>query len=112
MLLPIFSGVLPFLLPARLSSVLMGAGSSPFVTWLSLVSYRDVRAALHYSVYPHIAWAGIATGEGPVSVLAACLLGIIVPALGGLWTWRYLIAHFDRLIGRPFRKEGGRTKDE
>jgi ABC-type transport system involved in multi-copper enzyme maturation permease subunit len=99
--LPIASGVLPFLLPAKLSSVVLGVASIPFVTWLSLVSYRDVRAALHYAVYPHLAWAGIATGEGPVWVLTTCLLGIIVPALGGLWGWRYLIANFDRLIGRP-----------
>jgi hypothetical protein len=67
------------------------------------VSYRDVRAAVQYSVYPHLAWAGIATGEGASSVLATCLLGIILPALGGLWSWRYLLAHFDRLIGRPSR---------
>jgi len=103
LILPLVSAALPFLLPARISSVLWGAGSTPFVTWLSLVSYRDVSAALHYSVYPHLAWAGIATGEGASSVLAACLLGIILPALGGLWSWRHLLAHFDRLIGRPSR---------
>jgi len=110
LILPLVSGFLPFVLPARMSSVLMGAGSVPFVTWLSLVSYRDVRAALHYSVYPNLAWAGIATGEGTISVLATCLLGIIGPALGGLWIWRYLITNFDRLIGRPSLAE--RRKDE
>jgi hypothetical protein len=103
LMLSILSGLLPFLLPARMSSVLWGAGSTPFVTWLSLVSYRDVRAALHYSAYPYLAWAGIHTGEGMIAVLATCLLGILAPALGALWCWRYLIAHFDRLIGRPSR---------
>jgi len=103
LILPIVSGFLPFVLPARMSSVLLGAGSAPFVTWLSLVSYRDVRAALHYTFYPHLAWAGIASGEGAIPVLATCLLAIIAPAVGGLWIWRYLIASFDRLIGRPAR---------
>jgi ABC-type transport system involved in multi-copper enzyme maturation permease subunit len=102
MLLPIFSGILPFVLPARVNSVVLGAGSSPFVTWLSLFSYRDARAALQYSAYPQIAWAGIATGEGWAAVAAACVLGIVLPAAGGLWCRRYLIAHFDRLIGRPW----------
>jgi len=101
LILPVVSGIIPFLLPARLSSVLIGAGSTPFVTWLSLVSYRDVRAALHYSVFPNLAWAGIAAREGVIPVLATCLIGIIVPALGGLWIWRTLLANFDRLIGRP-----------
>jgi ABC-type transport system involved in multi-copper enzyme maturation permease subunit len=102
-MLPICSGFLPFVLPARLSSVLLGAGSTPFVTWLSLLSYRDVRAALHYSAYPHLAWSGIATGEGLFPVLATCLLGILAPALGGFALWRYLLADFDRQVGRPTR---------
>ena len=42
------AGFLPFLLPSRWASVLLGAGSPPFVAWLSLVSYRDVRNALHF----------------------------------------------------------------
>jgi ABC-type Na+ efflux pump permease subunit len=99
--LPIASLALPYLLPARLSSVLWGAASWPFVTWLSLLSYRDVRAALEYPVYPHLQWIALYTREGPLPVLAACLIGIIAPLLGGLWTWRYVTRHFDRLIGRP-----------
>ena len=83
----------------------MGAGSSLFVTWLSLLSYRDVRAALHYSVYPQIAWASIATGEGPLRVAATCLIGILAPAAAGWWIWRYSLANFDRLIGRPWKAE-------
>jgi hypothetical protein len=58
---------------------------------------------VHYTVYPHLAWAGIATGEGAIRVLATCLLGIILPAVGGLLGWKDLLAHFDRLIGRPCR---------
>jgi ABC-type Na+ efflux pump permease subunit len=96
---------LPFLLPARFNSVLLGAGSNLFVGWMSLVSYRDVRAALQYAVYPPLEWMGIGTGEGPLWALAACFLGIVAPAAGGWWVWRYTIAHFDRLVGRPWRAE-------
>ena len=92
---------LPFLIPARFDSVLLGAGSHLFVGWMSLVSYSDVRAALHYTVYPPLEWMGIGTGEGPLWALAACFLGIVAPAVGGWWAWRYTIAHFDRLVGRP-----------
>ena len=96
---------LPFLIPARFNSVLLGAGSHLFVGWMSLVSYRDVRAALHYAVYPPLEWMGIGTGEGPLWALATCFLGIVAPAVGGWWAWRYAIAHFDRLVGRPWRAE-------
>ncbi len=47
---------LPFLLPAKFNSVLLGTGSPPFVAWMSLVSYRDVRNAWQYSVYPALQW--------------------------------------------------------
>ncbi|MFI5461163.1 MAG: ABC transporter permease [Isosphaerales bacterium] len=97
---------LPFLLSARFNSVLLGAGSNAFVGWLSLVSYRDVRAALHYAAYPPLEWVGIGTGEGPLWAFAACVLGIVAPAVGGWWAWRSTIAHFDRLVGRPWRAEG------
>jgi hypothetical protein len=96
---------LPFLLPARFNSVLLGAGSPLFVGWISLASYRDVRAALHYAAYPPLAWMGVGTGEGPLWALATCVLGIVASGVGGWWAWRYIIAHFDRLVGRPWRAE-------
>jgi hypothetical protein len=43
----------------------------------------------------------IDTGEGPLSVAATCLIGIIIPAVWGLCLWRDALANFDRLIGRP-----------
>jgi hypothetical protein len=96
---------LPFLLPAHFNSVLLGAGSPLFVGWMSLVSFRDVRAALQYPAYPPLEWMGIDTGEGPLWALAACVVGIVAAALGGWWIWRYTFAHFDRLVGRPWRPE-------
>ena len=98
------AGVLPFLLPSRWSSVLLGAGSPPFVAWLSLVSYRDVRNAWHFPVYPALQWMHLDTGEGPLWVAATCLVGIIVPAVGGLFLWRFALARFDRRIGRPCKE--------
>jgi ABC-2 family transporter len=99
----LFSSAVPFLLPSRFSSVLLGAGSHPFVLSLSLASYREVRAAFHFASYPTLQWIGLNTGEGPLLVLATCLLGIVGPALGGWWNWRYAIENFDRLVGRPWR---------
>jgi ABC-2 family transporter protein len=99
----LFSSALPFLLPSRFSSVLLGAGSHPFVLSLSLASYREVRAAFRFASYPMLQWLGIDTGEGPILVLATCVLGIVGPALGGWCCWRYALANFDRLVGRPWR---------
>ena len=58
------SGVLPFLLPARLSSVFLGAGSPPFVSFLALTSYRDVRNAWQYQAYPFLQWAVLRPTKG------------------------------------------------
>ncbi len=96
------SGALPFFLPAGLNSVLLGAGSLPLMLWLSLLSYRDVHALVQTS-YPHLGWIGIHTGEGPGWLLAAWLLGTLVPALGGWWFWRSTLAQFDRWVGRPWQ---------
>ena len=95
------SGFLPFVLPARLNSVLVGAGSPPFVGFVSLVSYRDMRNAWSYPVYPFLQWIRIMTGEGPLVVATTCLIGILIPAVAGFYLWRLSLAHFDRLIGRP-----------
>jgi ABC-type Na+ efflux pump permease subunit len=92
---------LPFLLPRMVNSVFLGAGSPPVVAWLSLVSYRDVRNAWQYSLYPALQLMHIETHEGAFSVAATCLIGIIIPAVWGLYVWRNVLANFDRRIGRP-----------
>jgi hypothetical protein len=93
--------ILPFLLPGMLNSVLLGAGSPPFVAWLSFVSYRDVRNACQYSVYPALQLMHIDTREGAFSVATTCMIGIIIPTVWGLYLWCVALASFDRLIGRP-----------
>jgi len=97
--------VLPFLLPRMFNSVLLGASSPPLVAWMSLVSYRDVRNACQYSVYPALQWMHIDTREGPTLVAATCLIGVIIPAVCGLYLWRDALTNFDRLIGRPRKSE-------
>ncbi len=97
---------LPFLLPGMFNSVLLGAGSPPVVAWLSLVSYRDVRNACQYSVYPALQLMHIDTREGPFLVAATCLIGITIPAVWGLYLWRDALANFDRQIGRPCKSKG------
>lgn len=96
--------VLPFLLPRMFNSVLLGASSPSFVAWMSLLSYRDVRNARHYSVYPALQWMQVDTGEGPILVAATCLIGIIIPAVCGLYLWRDALINFDSLIGRPRKR--------
>jgi hypothetical protein len=103
MSLLVVSSALPFLMPARLNSVIFGAGSYPLVLCLSLASYQEVRAAFEYAAYPPLQWIGIDTGEGPLTVILTCMLGIAGPALGGWWFWRHSLVHFDRLVGRPWR---------
>ncbi len=97
------SGLLPILLPGRSASVVLGASSPPFVAFLSLVSYRDVRNAGSFRVYPLLQWMNIATDEGPLRVAATCLIGIMILTAAGFYVWRSSLTHFDRLIGRPFK---------
>jgi ABC-type transport system involved in multi-copper enzyme maturation permease subunit len=101
--------IVPFLMPGHWNSVGMGAGSPPFVVWLSLVSYRDVRAAGRYAVYPHLQWIHMTTGEGPLAVVATCLISIIVPVACGLYIWRNAVLHFDRVVGRPYQTPNAAT---
>ena len=103
-------GVLPLLLPVRLNSVVLGAGSPPFVAFLSLASYRDVRNAWSYPAFPFLQWMNVATGEGPLWVAATCLIGVVAPTVAGFYLWQFSLNHFDRLIGRPCKIEPAATQ--
>jgi ABC-type Na+ efflux pump permease subunit len=104
------AGALPLTLPVRLNSVLLGAGSPPFVAFLSLASYRDVRNAWSYPAFPFLQWMNVATGEGPLRVAATCLLGVVIPTVAGFYLWRFSLNHFDRLIGRPCKIKPAATQ--
>jgi ABC-type transport system involved in multi-copper enzyme maturation permease subunit len=104
LLLPLGSAVLPFLLAGPLGSVVWGALSPPFMLWLVLVSWREMRSSLREPIYPCLAWIGTTLRDTPLTVGAALLIGIGVPALWGYRNWRYTVANFDRLVGRPWRE--------
>jgi ABC-type transport system involved in multi-copper enzyme maturation permease subunit len=98
------SGVLPFLLPSWLNSALIGAGSPPYVVWLALVSYRDIESAVPGRSYPPLQWMGIGTREGPLLVMACCVIGMLTAGLLGWWYRRCALDQFDRRVGRPWRE--------
>ena len=102
-LLP-WTAIVPFLWPSAVRTVLLGAAALPFSLLASLVSWREARLATRFAEYPPLRWIGLHTGEGIAPVLATCAIGTIVPAILGLITWRYAVAHFDRLVGRPWRE--------
>src|SRR5262249_55242081 len=65
------TGALPLLLPVGLNSVLWGSGSLPFMLWTSLVSYREVAAALaspFRASFHH--WMGLFGGQMPMLIFA------------------------------------------
>ena len=97
---------LPFLWPSAMRTVFLGAASLPFTLALSLISWREARIATRFAEYPPLHWIGLHTGEGVIPVIATCAIGMVLPALLGFITWRYAIAHFDRLVGRPWRPPG------
>jgi hypothetical protein len=100
MLLPP-SAMLLFL-PPGWTSVLMGAGSMPFLAWASLLSYEDVAAAWRTGAFPQLA-ANIRTGEGAGRVLAAVLIGLIGQAVAAALLTRAARRGFDAAAGRPRR---------
>jgi hypothetical protein len=97
------SSGLPYLLPAGISSALWGAGSAPFVAWLSLVSYREVHSLFQLPVYPALQWINLDSAGGPLVAALTCLIGIVAPALAAWWMWNNTVANFDRWVGRPSR---------
>ena len=48
--------------------------------------------------------------KGRIWVAATCLIGILIPAVAGLYLWRFSLNHFDRLIGRPFKTTAAATE--
>lgn len=98
------SGIIVSIVPQFWGSVLLGAGSAPFLTWASLVSYEDIDAALRSNVFPQLAAVGVRTGEGSARVLAAWLLGTTAQLVGAFLLTRRAFREFDAAVGRPCRK--------
>ena len=104
-ILPICSGLLPFFLPTAIRSIAWGMASPPFVSYLALVSYREVSSAWQCAVYPPLQWARAKLRRQTVSRSSDLLDR---DRRSGDWCpmdLEPLLANFDRLVGRPTREE-------
>jgi ABC-type transport system involved in multi-copper enzyme maturation permease subunit len=86
--------------PGGVSSILIATGSAPLVNWLCLVSYSDMNEAVGQGTFSHLTTMGVFTGEGPLRVLATCLIGPIGYAAGATWLTEAAFDRFDRIVGR------------
>jgi hypothetical protein len=105
MILTMGGFVLPFL-PKGFTTVLMGVGSMPFLTWASLISYEDVLAATRSGAFPPLSTVNIDTGGGAWMVLAIVLIGFIGPMVAAALLTRAACRGFDAAVGRPMRPQG------
>ncbi len=95
----------------RHTTVVLGAGSAPFVNWLSLVSHADVRAVVinrGEKPFDPIREVGLNTDERPSGVLSAFLLATVASMVAAAWLSRAAVARFDHAAGRPQRRAAGR----
>ena len=111
LILPIQTGILPYLLPAGFNSVAWGVGSTPFVAFLSMVSYRELHGIFQQPVYPALQWIKLDTAGSPLVAGLTLLIAIIAPTAGAWWIWNHSLRNFDRWVGRPWRNETA-TQDE
>ena len=95
--------VLLLFLPRGYASVLLGSGSNLYLTWSSLLSYEDVRAAATTGAFPQLESVNIHTGEGAGRVLAAWLLGTGAQVLAAYLLTRAAARDFDAVVGRAMR---------
>jgi ABC-type Na+ efflux pump permease subunit len=97
-----FSGLIPRLLPPSFASIIMGAGSLPLVSWLALLSYDDLAAALRTGAFPQLDVLGIDTGEGFARVLATYLVNIVGQSIAAILLTRAAVRSFDAAVGRTW----------
>src|SRR5262249_8516062 len=102
-LMTVVSGFLPMMLPSGLTSVMVGVGSPAWPSYLSLVSYEDVRDAFQPGPYAPPAPPGVKPGEGAGAVVAPCRVGWAGKAVAAALMTRAALRGFDRAVGRPIR---------
>ncbi|HKI18172.1 MAG TPA: ABC transporter permease subunit, partial [Isosphaeraceae bacterium] len=94
----------------RNTTVALGAGSAPFVNWLSLVSHADVREVVvnrAQKPFSPIRTIGLYTDERPSRALATFLLAAASSTFAAAWLSLSAVANFDRFTGRPGRRNAG-----
>ena len=97
--------------PSQMTSLVMGAGSIPFVNYLGLISYRDFAEALGQGSFSHLTVLGIASNEGAGQVLMALLIAISGYTAAAVWLTRSVIRRFDQIAGRAVRSPGSAPTD-
>jgi hypothetical protein len=102
-MLLLMTGLLPVVLPSRLTSAWLGALSPPFLAWASLFSYDDLQAAARSGAFPPLAALGVDSSEGFGTVGATVLFGLTAQALAALFLTRAACRGFDAAAGRPIR---------
>lgn len=102
LLLPL-SGLAFLGLPARVATLWVEVGSMPFLTWATLLSYDDVRAAARSGALPPLGDLGMTTGEGVGTVAAVWLVAVAAQAAGAYLFSRLAFRGFDAAVGRPVR---------
>lgn len=99
----IFSPLLLSFLPRGGPFIMIGAGSLPFQSYLSLVSYEDFERALRSGLFPSLDGFAAPVNERAVFVLATCLIGVFAQAMAAFLLTRTAIRGFDAIVGRPDR---------
>ena len=95
--------------PGRFTSVVMGAGSLPFVNSLCLVTCGDVAQAMRQGTFSYLTTIGIFTNEGAGRVFVTYLIATTGYAAVAAWFTRAAFDCFDRVAGRPERATESRA---
>jgi ABC-type transport system involved in multi-copper enzyme maturation permease subunit len=109
--LVLLSGTVMFsILANRSTSVVLSAGSVPFVNGLCLVSYRDVAEAVGQGTFSYLGTMAVFTNESAGRVLATYLVAVAGYAAAAAWYTRAAFTRFDRVAGRPERAAADRGR--
>jgi hypothetical protein len=97
--------------PSRMSSVVTGAGSIPFVNCVCLISYREFGEVFGQWRYSFLDTLGIATNEGAGRVLTTLLIAAAGYTAAAAWFTLAVFRRFDIIAGRPTHEPGSRLAD-
>jgi ABC-type transport system involved in multi-copper enzyme maturation permease subunit len=85
-------------IPLRINSMAIGAGSTPYIFTISLLSMQDMVDM----------WRGYQVGE----TIAGCILGVIFYAIAAAGLTAWLFASFDIIVDRPDRFRQKKTANQ
>ena len=91
--------------PTAFANIWMALPCPPVSTWLSLVSYEEVREMTGAGTYPLSAFLGLDAAPAAWSVAAMILVGMIAQGVGAFFLTRSAFQSFDAAAGRPIRRK-------